>query len=167
MKYAVRVAGRTFEVEVDGDVVSLDGRRFRATLVPAALGPLRRLVTDGRSRTIALTRLEGGWTVQGSSGSWEVEVLDDRARTLREAGSSRPRHAAGVVRAPMPGLVLRVRVEEGQAVSSGAGLVVLEAMKMENEIRAPAGGVVRRVLVVPGAAVEKGAPLIELGDSPG
>jgi pyruvate carboxylase subunit B len=63
----------------------------------------------------------------------------------------------------MPGLVLRVEVEVGQPVVPGSGLVVLEAMKMENEIRAPGPGRVRAVLVKAGQTVEKGSPLVELG----
>ena len=65
----------------------------------------------------------------------------------------------------MPGMILRLEVEEGQAVTRGVGLVVLEAMKMENEIRAPEDGVVVRIHAEPGRAVEKGAPLVELGPS--
>jgi pyruvate carboxylase subunit B len=61
----------------------------------------------------------------------------------------------------MPGLVVRVQVEPGQAVAAGAGVVVLEAMKMENELRAAAAGTVRTVRVRPGEAVEKGQALVE------
>ena len=64
--------------------------------------------------------------------------------------------------APMPGLVLRVSVAVGDSVSAGQGLVVVEAMKMENELRATTAGVVTAVRAVPGTAVEKGAVLIEL-----
>ena len=62
----------------------------------------------------------------------------------------------------MPGLVVRVNVAEGDEVAAGQGLVVMEAMKMENELRAPAPGRVRRVLATPGTAVEKGAVLVEV-----
>jgi pyruvate carboxylase subunit B len=63
----------------------------------------------------------------------------------------------------MPGLVVRVHVQEGDEVQAGQGLVVMEAMKMENELRAAAAGTVKRVHVAPGKAVEKGAILVELG----
>jgi pyruvate carboxylase subunit B len=63
----------------------------------------------------------------------------------------------------MPGLVVRVSVSVGDTVSAGQGLVVVEAMKMENELRASAAGVVTAVLAVPGHVVEKGAVLVELG----
>jgi pyruvate carboxylase subunit B len=62
----------------------------------------------------------------------------------------------------MPGLVVRVKVAEGQRVEAGAGLIVVEAMKMENELRAAAAGVVRRIHVSAGDAVEKGARLLEI-----
>jgi len=67
-----------------------------------------------------------------------------------------------MVRAPMPGMVLRVEVESGQKVASGSGLLVLEAMKMENEIRAGSAGVIKQIFVRPGQAVEKGADLLEI-----
>jgi pyruvate carboxylase subunit B len=67
----------------------------------------------------------------------------------------------------MPGLVLRVQVTPGQRVPAGAGLVVLEAMKMENELKAAAAVVIKAVRVEPGAAVEKGQVLLEFDDSPG
>jgi len=67
------------------------------------------------------------------------------------------------LKAPMPGLVLRVLVSEGEQVSAGQGLVVLEAMKMENELKAGAAGVVRSVRAVAGATVEKGQLLLEVG----
>jgi pyruvate carboxylase subunit B len=67
----------------------------------------------------------------------------------------------------MPGLVLRLEVETGQRIEAGAGLLVLEAMKMENEIRAPVGGVVERIQVGAGQAVEKGAVLIEIAEPQG
>jgi len=67
-----------------------------------------------------------------------------------------------VVVAPMPGLIVRVNVSPGDTVAAGQGLVVVEAMKMENELKAPADGVVARVSVEAGAAVEKGAVLVVL-----
>jgi len=78
-----------------------------------------------------------------------------------QAGISAGMRAA-TLKAPMPGLVVRIQVEPGQTVAPGGALLVLEAMKMENELRAAAGGLVRAVLVGPGQAVEKGQALVEL-----
>ncbi|HSJ07617.1 MAG TPA: acetyl-CoA carboxylase biotin carboxyl carrier protein subunit, partial [Longimicrobiales bacterium] len=80
-----------------------------------------------------------------------------RAMTGRSAASTGPKP----VRAPMPGLIVRVEVAEGDHLQPGQGVVVMEAMKMENELRADGEGVVARVLVTPGQAVEKGAILVE------
>ena len=90
-------------------------------------------------------------------------ALDERARAIRALGTQGGKAAvAGVLTAPMPGLVVRVLVAVGERVEAGAGLIVIEAMKMENELKAPAAGTVRRVLAGPGASVEKGAVLMEL-----
>ena len=71
--------------------------------------------------------------------------------------------AGEAVNAPMPGTILKVNVTQGQAVKEGQVLVVLEAMKMENEIMAPKSGTVNQVLVSKGASVETGAPLVVIG----
>jgi pyruvate carboxylase subunit B len=93
----------------------------------------------------------------------EVEALDERSRVIRDlsGASSKPSGPAHVV-APMPGLIVRIHVNEGDAVRDGQGLIVMEAMKMENELRAAAAGTVRKVQVAPGSAVEKGAMLLEM-----
>ncbi len=166
MKYGVTIGGRTFEVEVAGERVLVDGRSFETELDVIPGTPLRRLVVDGRARTLALVRSEHGWTVQCGGERWEARVVDERTRQLEAltgAGAGGPQ--GGVIRAPMPGLVLRLEVELGQAVEHGTGLVVLEAMKMENEIRSPASGIVTAIRVEPGQPVEKGAVLVEIADS--
>ena len=71
--------------------------------------------------------------------------------------------AGEVVTAPMPGNILKVNVQNGQAVKAGTVLVVLEAMKMENEIMAPADGTVTQVLVTKGSTVDTGAPMVVIG----
>jgi biotin carboxyl carrier protein len=80
-------------------------------------------------------------------------------------GAGRPAAGPGPVRAPMPGMVVRVEVAEGDAVAPGQGIVVVEAMKMENELKTESGGVVARINVEAGQAVEKGAVLVEFADA--
>jgi pyruvate carboxylase subunit B len=93
----------------------------------------------------------------------EVEVQDDRSKQIEAlTGQGRKTAAGGVVKAPMPGLVVRVEVREGQVVEVGEGLVVVEAMKMENELRALSRGVVEHIHVSAGQRVEKGAPLVTI-----
>ncbi len=165
MKYDVVVGGRAFVVVVE-DGLTVDGRAVTGHLHPVPHTPLSHLEMDGRVTAVALTRADETWEVQVGGRVWVVDVVDERTRRLRAMAGGDKRPASGsVVKAPMPGMILRLEVEEGQVVTRGVGLVVLEAMKMENEIRAPEDGVVVRIHAEPGRAVEKGAPLVELGPS--
>jgi len=94
---------------------------------------------------------------------FEAEALDERTRSIRDLSAVRagPSGPAPIV-APMPGLIVRVSVKVGDNVEAGQGIVVMEAMKMENELRATAAGVVKSVEVSVGTAVEKGALLVAL-----
>lgn len=166
MKYYVTLAEREYEVLVEGggDRVLVNGRNYRTQLRAIAGTPLRHLMLDGRSLVIAAEADgPGRWTLSHEGEAVTVEVVDERRKHLRMMiGAGRTHQAGGVVKAPMPGLVVRVLVEQGQAVTTGAGLVVLEAMKMENELKAGGPSVVARVLARPGQVVEKGEVLVEL-----
>jgi biotin carboxyl carrier protein len=163
MKYVVLLDGQTIEVEVDGDRVTVEGRAHSATLGVISGTPLRQLLIDGRPLTLSVEAIgRGRWALTPKGERWEMEVLDERTRHIRSlAGGGEQRRAAGVLKAPMPGLVVRVQVQPGEKVAAGAPLVVLEAMKMENELKAGAPGVVKSVRVAPGEAVEKGQVLVE------
>jgi biotin carboxyl carrier protein len=167
VKYAVVIAGQSVEVEVDGDVVTVAGRVLNARLETIPGTPLRQLMLDGRPLTLAMESLGSArWLLLSSGERWEVEVLDERARHIRSlAGAAAHRPAVQVLKAPMPGLVVRVLAQPGQPVAAGAGVVVLEAMKMENELRAAGAVVVKAVRVAPGEAVEKGQVLVEFEDT--
>jgi biotin carboxyl carrier protein len=164
MKYLVSVSGREIEVEVDGDRVTVTGAARTATLRTIAGTSTRQLLVEGRPTVLTLRSAgHGQWTLGLGGDRWEAEVVDERTRYIRSltAGADAARGPA-TLRAPMPGLVVRVLVETGQEVAGGAGVVVLEAMKMENELKAPAAGVVGAVRVRPGEPVEKGQVLVEL-----
>jgi biotin carboxyl carrier protein len=164
MKYFVTVAGREIDVEVDGGRATVAGATRTATLRAVAGTPARQLLVDGRPTVVTLRSTgRGQWTLGLAGDRWDAEVVDERTRHVRSltAGAHATRGPA-TVRAPMPGLVVRVLVEAGQEVAAGAGIVVLEAMKMENELKAPAAGVVKGVRVAAGEPVEKGQVLVEL-----
>jgi pyruvate carboxylase subunit B len=168
MKYEVRVAGQTFQVDLAGDVVRVGGRTMKVELIAIPGTPLVRLALDGVARTFAVARGSDRWEVQRKGRTFAVEVSDERTLSLRRmVGQRAHRSDGGRVRAPMPGLVVRLEVEEGQEVSAGTGLLVLEAMKMENEIRSTAAGVVSQILVAPGQKVDKGTELIVIAGSQG
>ena len=163
MKYVVLVDGQAIEIEVDGERVTVAGQTHTATFGSIPGTPLRQLLLDGRPLTLSVEALgRGRWVLTPAGERWELEVLDERTRHIRSLTStSDQRRSADVLKAPMPGLVVRVQVKPGDKVAAGTGLVVLEAMKMENELKAAAAGVVKAVRVSPGEAVEKGQLLVE------
>lgn len=163
MKYYVSVGGHTFEVAIQGGKARLDGEVVHAEIHAVGSGPLRLLRADGRVEAYAMVRGEGGWQVYRAGQVWDTQVVDERTRRLQEvAAAGRADGAHVTVKAPMPGLVLRLEVEAEATVAKGQGLVVLEAMKMENELTAPMAGRVSAVHVRPGEAVAKGAPLVDV-----
>ncbi len=165
MKYFVRLAGRTIEVEVLGGAVRVDGETLDAHLAAVPGTPLHHLLLGGDSWTVSAQALEGmgQWALGAVGERVEVEAVDERTQAIRTlTGKKGGPSGGGVVKAPMPGLVVRVQVAEGQKVGPGTGLVVVEAMKMENELKAAHPGIVKKVHVAPGAIVEKGAPLVTL-----
>jgi len=168
VKYVVLVDGRSIEVEIDGERVTVGGRTHQATLGVIQGTPLRQLLLDDEPSTMSVAPLgRGRWALTQHGERVELEVLDERAHHIRGlTGAADQRRVAEVLKAPMPGLVVRVQVQPGSQVSAGDGLVVLEAMKMENELKAQAAGAVKRVRVAPGEAVEKGQVLVEFEDIP-
>ena len=165
MKYFVTIGAQTHKVEVEGSRVVVGGVPVEADLAPVPRTPLYHLLLGGESWTVAAEPLEdaGRWALGMMGERVEVEVRGERTRGMETASGKGQRAAGGgTVRAPMPGLVVRIQVAEGQQVDAGAGLVVVEAMKMENELRAPRPGMVQTVHVAVGQAVEKGASLVTL-----
>ena len=165
MKYVVDVNGSRVEVALDPDGIRVDDALVDAELSEIE-GTSLRLLRIGREVHRVTVRREEG---RGRFSLWidgfrfTVEALDERTRTIRDlsAVSAGPVGPAPLV-APMPGLIVRVHVAVGDAVQAGQGLVVMEAMKMENELRATAAGTVRAILAEAGTAVEKGTVLLEL-----
>jgi len=165
MRYVVEVNGERREVELDGPAARIGDREVAVNLEPIEGTPVR-LVTIGNEVHRIVMRRTGGrgrYTLSVDGHRFEVEALDERTRTIRDitAAVAKPTGPAPVV-APMPGLIVRVNVAVGDVIVAGFGAVVMEAMKMENELRATAGGRVKAVHAEVGAAAEKGAILVEL-----
>jgi pyruvate carboxylase subunit B len=166
MKYVVDVNGTRTVVELaGGDEVRVGDQVLHARLSDIEGTPVSLLTVGERVYRVIARRGEGRglYALSIDGHAFAVEALDERTRTIRDlsAASAVASGPAPLV-APMPGLVVRVNVAVGDQVAAGQGLVVMEAMKMENELRASAPGTVRAVHVEPGAAVNKGAVLVEL-----
>jgi len=163
VKYTVTIRGRAYEVELRGNEARLDGEVVEAVLHHTPGSPIRLLTLSHGIEAFALDRQDGGWMIHHAGEAWEAQVVDERTRRLQEmTGAVRGGAGGAVVKAPMPGRVVRVEVELGAQVRQGQGLVVLEAMKMENELTAPLAGRVTAIAVTAGEAVPKGAMLVEV-----
>ena len=165
MKYFVRIGDVELEVSLDGDEVRVDGDVVTARVADVEGTPVRMLTVGDEVHRIVVRPAgsRGRYTIWVDGFRHEVEALDERMRAIRElAGATAGPVGPAPLVAPMPGMIVRVNVQVGDQVLPGQGLVVMEAMKMENELRAASAARVRSVLAQPGAAVEKGALLIEL-----
>lgn len=162
-KYVVTLGSQVFEVTIGGDHVTVNDVARPSSFSWIRGTPIGHVSLDGRQATYGLWREAGCWVVLAGGVERRVRVEDERTYRLRQlSGASELQDGGGQVSAPMPGLVLRVEVEVGQVVEAGTGVIVLEAMKMENEIRTPVAGTIRAIHVEAGQAVEKGAMLVEV-----
>lgn len=165
MKYVVEVAGRTVEVDIDGDTVRVDGTEVHARIADLPNTPIALLTVGDEVHRVAVSRggARGRYSLSIDGRRYDAEALDERTRAIRALSSAAAGPAGPApLLAPMPGLIVRVTVTAGDVVVAGQGLVVMEAMKMENELRSAAAGTVKAVRAVPGTAVERGAVLVEL-----
>lgn len=165
MKYYVRVNGREHEValELAGAEVTVrvDGEPFELELHEVDAHGQFLAFRQGRSHAAAVDGDESRMGITLAGHFYAVEIEDERERAARAAAH----HAGavgGVVKSVMPGIVVDVLVEQGQEVEQGAPLLILEAMKMQNEIEAPSSGVVDRIHVEAGKTVSSGDKLVTI-----
>ena len=165
MKYVVDVSGRSIVVELDGDVARVEGTEVRVSLSDLSGTPVSLVSLGSQVHQVTVSRgaTRGRYTLSIDGRRHDVEALDERTHAIRQlsAATAAPTGPAPLV-APMPGLIVRVNVAVGDTVKAGQGLVVMEAMKMENELRSGSAGLVKAVRATPGTAVERGATLVEL-----
>jgi pyruvate carboxylase subunit B len=165
VKYFVRIGETEVELSLEGDSVRVDGRTMTSRITDVEGTPVRMLTIGDEVHRIVVrpAGARGRYTIWVDGFRHEVEALDERTRAIRELADATagPAGPAPLV-APMPGMIVRVSVQVGDQVVPGQGLVVIEAMKMENELRAASAARVKAVLAQPGAVVEKGALLVEL-----
>jgi len=163
MKYHADAGSGERLVELSPGEVALDGLREACEL--EGLPVAGRFLLRFRDRTVHGygQRSSRGWEIGLDGRIFEVRVDDERAHRIRElAAVTTPVAAGSKVRAPMPGLIVRITVEEGQSVGVGESLVVMEAMKMENELRAESAGLVSVVHVRQGVTVDRDDLLITI-----
>lgn len=167
MRYYARVGDREYECvleeQADGLHVSLGGMRFRVDLRHLPRAHTWSLLVDGRSYEFTVHEHEEHLELAGGAGVFHVAVEDARAHAARaQTVAARGPQGPRIVKAVMPGIVREVMAARGAAVEKGQALLILEAMKMQNEVRAAESGTVRAVFVAAGDTVEKGARLLEI-----
>lgn len=164
MRYYVTIGDETHEVELTADGVRIDGRAHAADLAHRDEGGEAHLRLGDRGFPLLARRAKDGWWIQVAGREFRVRVEDERTHAIRQLAGETGGEAAGVdLRAPMPGLVVKVLVEPGQRVEAGTGLVVVEAMKMENELRSEGAGTVATVEVEAGQTVNRDDVLVTFG----
>jgi len=163
MKYQVTIGEKKFEVDINGNdpAITVNGRKVTVDYKRFKGGKLYSLLADNVKFEFDLERSNGGYDIWHSSGSMFAEVVDEKTNRLRKLmGETGGAAKLAQLKAPMPGLVVAVQVEPGQEVKRGDGLVIVEAMKMENELKATGAGKVKEIKVKQGQAVEKGEVLV-------
>ena len=162
MKYEVRISGQTRIVELErngnGWKATLDGQSGPADVVEIAPSTFSVLI-GGQSHEVCVASYPGGKLIlQTGRFEFGAEVQDPRSWSGRRHGGAMAEGRQQIV-APMPGKVVRVLVKAGDEVGAGQGLLVVEAMKMQNEIRSPKSGTIERVTAEEGQAVNAGEVL--------
>jgi pyruvate carboxylase subunit B len=166
VNYIVDVDAERHRVGLEtGSVQFEDERPTPAELSEAEGSPVRTVKLGSQVYRVVVRKQpgKGRYVLWVDGHRFEVEALDERTRAIRDisAANAAPAGPAPIL-APMPGLIIRVNVGVGDRVEAGDGVVVMEAMKMENELRATNSGTVKAVKVSPGTAVERGALLVEM-----
>lgn len=164
MKYVTTIEGKEYQIEVVDERHVRIGDRLLAVNFESVSGqPVYSLILDGKSFESYVYQGDEAWQVLLRGHQYQVKVEDEREKRLKAAaGGGVAEGGEFHLKAPMPGLVVAVPVEEGQEIQKGQVLVILESMKMQNELKAPRDGRVDRIRVKAGESVEQKQTLLSV-----
>lgn len=164
MKYVATIAGREFLVEiVDESNVIVDGVTYHVDFDSPGSQPVYSMLVDGRSYEAYVYPSDEGWQVLLHGTLYLADLEDEREKRLRASAAGRVADRQEYhMKAPMPGLVVSIPVRDGETVVRGQVLLILESMKMQNELKSPRDGTVTRVKVKPGDSVEQRQTLLSV-----
>lgn len=164
MKYITTVDGKEFEIEVIDEKHIRIGERVVAVDFESVSGqPVFSLILDGKSYESFISESDEGWQVLMRGKQYQITVEDEREKRLRAAaGGGAAEGGEFNLKAPMPGLVVAIPVMEGQEIKKGQVLIILESMKMQNELKSPKDGIVERIRVKAGESVEQKQALLSV-----
>ncbi len=157
MKYVTSIDGHEYLVDIiDERHVSVDGVPYNIDFMQVGDQPVYSLVVNGESVEAHVYPNEDLWQVLFRGTLFTVCVEDEREKRLKAAMAGRvAEHEEYHLKAPMPGMVVSIPVQEGQVVKKGDVLAILESMKMQNELRSPRDGKIARLRVKIGDRVEQ------------
>jgi len=164
MKYITTIDDKEFIVELlDDKRVSVNGNTYKVDFESVSGQPVYSLIVDGKSHEAYVQEGDDDWQVLLRGRQYSAMVEDEREKRLRAAaGGGVAETGEYHLKAPMPGLVVAIPVEEGQEVKKGEVLLVLESMKMQNELKAPRDGIISRIKIKAGESVEQKQSLLDL-----
>ena len=164
MKYISTVNGKEYTIEIiDERHITVNGRQITVDFNSVSGQPVYSLLVDGKSFESYVYPGEEKWEVLLMGRQYPVMVEDERDKRLRAAAGGSVSEAGEYhLKAPMPGMVVSILVEEGQQIEEGQVVLILESMKMQNELKTPRAGTVGRVRVKPGESVEQRQTLLSV-----
>ena len=164
MKYVTSTGDESFEIEINGENdLLVNGQRMLIDFRSVVGQSVYSLIVNGKSYEALVQPTEEGLEVLLHGQLFQVSIEDERQRRLRQStGSTTVRRGEFHLKAPMPGLIVTVHVREGQEVKTGDRMIVLESMKMQNEISSPTDGTVRTLRIKPGDNVDQNQVLLTL-----
>lgn len=164
MRYITTVDDKQFVVEIiDEKHITVDGKVYEVDFESVSGQPVYSLILDGKSHEAYVASGDNNWQVLLRGRLFPVTVEDEREQRLRSAaGGGVAETGEFHLRAPMPGLVVAIPVQEGQPVEKGQVLLILESMKMQNELKASRDGTIGRIRVRVGETVEQKQTLLSV-----
>lgn len=162
IKYITTVNGEEFQIELlDDNKINVNGKIYELDFEEVSGQMVYTLLVDGKSFEARVSESDNEWHVYMRGTMYTAKVLDEREKRLRAAGSE----GQGIsgeytLKSPMPGLVIKVPVSQGDQIKKGDVLVILESMKMQNELKSPQDGTVSHVGIQQDDRVEQKQTLI-------
>ena len=159
-KLTIKITGNTLDIVPGDDEIEIDGIRYQYHSADIDNNTVSILL-EGKVYLFRIIPNGSGYLVNWRGGEYELEVEDERTRLMNKfMGGGTAAKSRGMVKAPMPGMVVKILVRQEQEVKKGSPVIVVEAMKMENEIVSPVNGRVKDIRVSEKQAVEKGEVMI-------
>jgi biotin carboxyl carrier protein len=163
MKYITTIDDKEFSFEIiDEKHININGKILEVDFNSVNGQPVYSLIIDGKSHEGYVYPDEGNWQVLLRGRLYQASVEDEREKRMRAAGVGKPDEGEFHLKAPMPGLVISIPVAEGEPVQKGQVLLILESMKMQNELKSPKDGTIHRIRIKAGETVEQKQALLSV-----